>query len=94
MNTCLTILTFKIYVESLVTKLARQMDQRIDTMQLFDIPFITEEISILCTSLPNNKAPGIDLVMYEHLKFGVSAVHKCIAVIFNEIIRRTKSQAN
>ena len=62
------------------------MDQRIDTMQLFDVPFTAEEISILCASLPNNKAAGIDLVMY----VGGSALHKCIAVIFDEMIRRTK----
>ena len=81
---------FKMYVESLVTKLAHQMDQWINTMQLFDVPFTAEEISILCASLPNNKAPGINSVMHEHLKFGGSALHKCIGIIFNEMIRRTK----
>ena len=66
------------------------MDQRIDTMHLFDDPFTGPEVQLMCSKLPFGKAPGIDLVMYEHLKYGGALVHGNIATLLNEMVKCSK----
>ena len=40
--------------------------------------------------LPIGKAPGLDLVMYEHFKFGSGLLHEKLSILFNAIIKFVK----
>ena len=76
---------FKNFIEGQIRSLNISMREDIDSMGIFEEPFTMEEITSLCSNLPNNKAPGNDLVMYEHLEHGGSALHESIAMLFNQM---------
>ena len=52
--------------------------------------FTPEELDNMMCVLPKRKASGIDLVTYEHLRYGGSALTKCIARLFNSIVKHAR----
>ena len=78
---------FKDFIDDQIGSLNISMRKDTDSMGIFEEPFTMEEITSLYSNLPNNKAPGNDLVMYEHLKHGGSALHENIAMLFNQMIK-------
>ena len=46
-NTCYD-QKFKLFADSIIYKLEQEMDQRIDTMLLFDDPFTGSEVQLMC----------------------------------------------
>ena len=52
-------------------------------------PFTCDELFNKLSSLPCGKAPGIDLLTYEHIKHGGDMLIRCITVLFNSIIKST-----
>jgi hypothetical protein len=53
---------------------------------IFSTPITTEEINRIVKNLPNDKAPGIDGITYEHIKYGGLAVIDALFKLFNLII--------
>ena len=52
--------------------------------------FTPEELDNIMCVLPKRKASGIDLVTYEHLRYGGPALTKCIARLFNSIVKHAR----
>jgi len=52
--------------------------------------FTVEEINNICGKLPKGKAPGIDLLTYEHFIYSESILIECIVMLFNAIINLVK----
>jgi hypothetical protein len=50
-------------------------------------PFTRAQLQDTLASLPKGKAPGIDLLTYEHLKYGGSKLTQCLCYLFNAIVR-------
>ena len=50
-------------------------------------PFTCEELLLKLESLPNGKAPGHDMLTYEHIKHGGNDLVKCIVRLFNAIVK-------
>ncbi len=48
--------------------------------------FSIDEIESICRKLPKGKASGIDLLTYEHFRYGGRMLIQCIAKLFNAII--------
>jgi len=48
--------------------------------------FTIDEIEGVCSKLPKGKAPGIDLLTYEHFKYGGKILMQCIVRLFSVII--------
>jgi hypothetical protein len=53
-------------------------------------PFTCAEITGKLSSLPKGKAPGVDLITYEHVKNGGEVLTQCITNLFNAIIQFTQ----
>ena len=83
---------FKEHISGEVNSLNHIMTNS-DTLALFEDAFSGSEITNLCSDLPNNKAPGIDLIMYEHLKYGGPVLHNSIATLFNLMTTKVKIAA-
>ena len=53
-------------------------------------PFTCEEIKDIVSKLPNGKAPGLDLINYEHIKCGGDRVILFLMRMFNAMIKHAK----
>ncbi len=49
-------------------------------------PITEKEVQVACRSLRNGKAPGYDLVTYEHIKYGSSMLYFHLARLFSGIL--------
>jgi hypothetical protein len=49
--------------------------------------FTTEEVQQICKSLPSGKAPDVDGVTYEHIRYGGATCIKILTDLFNNILR-------
>jgi len=49
--------------------------------------FSSDDIRNICKALPCDKAPGVDLLTYEHFKYAGEYTWKCIAKLFNHIVQ-------
>jgi endonuclease/exonuclease/phosphatase family metal-dependent hydrolase len=52
-------------------------------------PYSLDEISIVCDKLPVGKAPGIDCIYYEHVKYSGIHFRTCVVKLFNAILEST-----
>lgn len=50
-----------------------------------DKPFDINEVAKVISNLPNGKAGGMDEIVYEHLKYGESAIAKFLTELFNTV---------
>ena len=78
--------TFKQFIDLEVEHIADNMDSGSDAPGI-DIKskFTEAEVTIACKSLPKGRAPGIDLISYEHLKYGGTLFIQVLTMLFNEI---------
>ena len=58
---------------------------------IFSNPITTEEIYTTVKGLPNGKAPGIDGISYEYIKYGGKVVIDALLRLFNLIIESEKN---
>ena len=54
---------------------------------LLNHPVLTDEVKNVCDKLKSGKAPGVDGLQNEHLKYGGITLYKMLACIFTVIIR-------
>ena len=54
---------------------------------VLDMPVVMSEVIAAYKSLKNGKAAGHDLVTNEHLKYGVEALYRQLATLFNVMLR-------
>ncbi len=79
---------FKVEVDNEIDEiLANTSPADRDSTGTLDDPITPMEIQLACQNLPNGKAPGHDLLMYEHMKHGGQALYDKIAILFNAIIK-------
>jgi sorting nexin-29 len=77
---------FKIYIEDIVKNLVNGMDKFRKPTHVNLDKFDVAEVDLICRSLPNGKAPGVDCITYEHIKFGGPTLVEGITKLFNGII--------
>ncbi len=78
------------YIEEEVKHILREAepDQCPDGVDLSS--FTSEEIMEKISALPNGKAPGHDMLTYEHIKHGGNHLIECITRLFNAIIKHVR----
>lgn len=78
---------FKEYIDTQIEFISANMSREDDSMGIFDTDFSVVEIQEVSRELPNGKSPGFDLIVYENIKYGGTALHKCIVILFNSIVK-------
>jgi exonuclease III len=78
---------FKETVDTKVDYLTRDMSSETDPMGIPLHDFTTDEITNVCTKLPLNKSPDVNLITYENFKYSGKVAKQCIAYLFNAILR-------
>ena len=78
---------FRYVVESEVEQLHNSMSKDDSPAGINVTPFTLDEVTIICNSLPNGKAPGADLLSYEHFKYSGNVCKSALAQLFNSIIK-------
>ena len=78
---------FKYVVESEVEQLNNSMSKDDSPAGINLTPFTLDEVTIICNSLHNGKAPGADLLSYEHFKYSGNVCKSALARLFNSIIK-------
>ena len=78
---------FKRDILANVSRIESEMDQNENTPGIDMCDFTEHEVSRICQSLPNGKAPGANLISYEHLKYAGDECIKVITHIFNAIMK-------
>ena len=76
---------FKYYIDSQVMDMEISFDKNVACANIVS-KFSTAEVMKVCKSMPNNKAPGYDLITYECFKFGGIKLYEVLTTLFNSII--------
>jgi len=77
---------FKDIIDAEIHSLCQSMEPSRDSPGVdLTTPFTVDEIRQVCSTLPNGKAPGYDLIQYEHLKFAGVNFHVVLCKLFNWI---------
>jgi hypothetical protein len=78
---------WKVYIDNQVERISAnsRTDSGPDGINMD--PFTCVEITKIVATLPNGKAPGVDLVSYEHIKHGGDMLILCITTLFNAILK-------
>ena len=74
---------FKSYVDEKVSELKKKA---MTSDEEFNIP--ASLVKRICSNLPNNKTCGLDVLLYEHIKYGGSYLFFCLARLFTLIIKK------
>jgi len=77
---------FKCKINDLIAQIVVNDSTHIDPTGVLDLPITADEVSSACSNLPNKKAPGHDMIMYEHLKYGGTSLHLNLAILYNTIL--------
>ena len=79
---------FKRHIEQEVRDMHDQYDKHKENRysRLGDVTM--QEVKALCQSLPPRKAPGVDLIAYEHLKLASDNFFNVLCVLFNGIMNQ------
>ena len=73
---------FQKYIKGKLIEYSQSSFQHDD---ILDRPFETDEIAAVCSNLPNGKASGLDMLTYEHIKYGGSVLYQILTLLFNAV---------
>ena len=60
-----------------------------DNTGVLNTEFSVDEVTKVCKGLPNGKAPGLDIIPYEGLKYGNGSLYLVLTRLYNAIIYST-----
>ena len=75
---------FRGYVENEVSEITK--NSIVDVDDIFQDPITETEIKNILTMLPNSKAPGDDVITYEHVRFSGKLLVKKLVILYNKIV--------
>jgi exonuclease III len=78
---------FKMHIEDEIQGMRRNMSKYEQPSFVDMKEFSVEEVQHICESLPIGKAPGVDRLTYEHIKYGGPTCMQIITTLFNGILR-------
>jgi len=77
---------FGLHIQEEVRLLKNLMPTTEDTTGVLCDRLTVNEVAKVCNSMPNRKAPGVDLISYESLKNGGHCLYAHLTVLYNAII--------
>ena len=80
-------LEWKSYIDEAVHQISLNSESGSSPDGVDMSPFTFGEITEILPSLPNGKAPGLDMLAYEHIKLGGPHIIQCITKLYNSIVR-------
>jgi len=78
---------FKSYIEDEITRIKHGMSKDDQPRHVNMEDFSIEEVQNICDTLPTKKAPGVDGITYEHIRYGGPACYEILTSLFNGILR-------
>jgi endonuclease/exonuclease/phosphatase family metal-dependent hydrolase len=78
---------FKHDIETKVANMINTFSKHTDNTGVLNTEFAVDEVAKVCWSLPNGKAPGLDMIPYEGLKLGTESLYIVLTRLYNAITR-------
>ena len=77
---------FKTMIENEVLQMEQIFQKQYDDTGIFSNSITVNEVANVCIGMPNHKAPGIDNISYESIKYGGYVLFQKLSELYNAII--------